>query len=151
MKTFFLTISIILSSVLFISCSSNDDEPTPPVEENQIIGEWSLIKREQVWATDFFNFNDVIWTFDQNQVLVEINLEEEDYLIRSKLFPFYVPGSFDYTINEDLIHFDLDYIPEEAEGYKNYPFKISYDTLYIGEVIYLPYGGNTMKFTLVRN
>ncbi|MFA5620714.1 MAG: hypothetical protein WDA08_10465 [Weeksellaceae bacterium] len=76
MKTIVLSINIILSSVLFISCSSNDDEPTPPVEENQIIGEWSLVRADLGMAGHKnYESGDILWNYTPSGSL-EITVRE---------------------------------------------------------------------------
>jgi|SRR5690554_7112458 len=76
MKTIFLTISIILSSALYISCNSNDDEPTPPVEENQIIGEWSLVRADLGMAGHKnYESGDILWNYTPSGSL-EITVRE---------------------------------------------------------------------------
>lgn len=133
----------------FVILSCNNDDENEEQQPHPIEGKWELLKKEGDLNPITYTTDEVIWTFNQNNVEIEINIEEEEHLIRSMLFPFHIPGTYEYSLNENQIHFELGYMPDE--GYLNHPFHISSDTLIIGEDFYGPAGGGGLKLTFKRN
>jgi|SRR5690606_2792164 len=149
MKTYFLILATLFSSFVFIACNNDDDNQPVEPDNHPIVGKWELIKKEGDWNPITFGDNVVVWTFNENQVQIQINIDEEEHIIQSMLFPFHIPGTYNYSINENHINFELDYI--QQEGYRVYPFEITNDTLIIGEVVNNPDDGGGIKLTFVRN
>jgi len=118
MKTIFLTISIILSSALYISCNNNDDEPTPPslpIEENHpIVGKWNLIElRYSMWSSNcYYDSGDIVWNFKPDntlEIFVKEGIEPEDSFSQGVLGDEYI-----YLINEtsDTVCLAGNYYPD---------------------------------------
>ena len=136
MKTFFLTISIILSSALFISCSSNDDEPTPPsppIEENHpIVGKWNLIELYLSWDPNpiyYYEPGDIVWNFKPDNILeifVKEGIEPEDSFSQGVLGDEYI-----YLINEtdDTVSLAGNYYPD---WFIKSPMNLNENTLILG-------------------
>lgn len=143
-----LLFSFLLTAFVFTSCKNDDENLTQEPEPHPIEGKWELLKKEGDWNPTTYTTDEVIWTFNQNNVEIEINIEEEEHIIRSMLFPFHVSGTYEYSINENQIHFELGYMPDG--GYLTHPVHISSDTLIIGEDYYSPTGGGGLKLTFKR-
>ncbi|MFA5619869.1 MAG: hypothetical protein WDA08_06145 [Weeksellaceae bacterium] len=155
MKTIILTISIILSSALYISCNNNDDEPTPiPIEENGISGKWALAYRNT------YGMGEAEYQAEYGDLFLEFNLENNKVKIISSLdmtVPeniqltghFRQAGEYDFALEEDIelyegffyeniVKLNLPYLYQGNDYWFEFPYWVQGDTLKIGESDYPP-------------
>ena len=96
-----LYLSAILLSITFSSCE--EDEPTCTImTEDTVEGCWSMTDAMLGWGGyQTFEMNELVWTFDNNQLLVSF----EDTLELNSNIPYSSVnnGSFNYTANDSTI------------------------------------------------
>ena len=95
-----LYLSAILLSITFSSCE--EEESTCIMTADTVEGSWSMTYAMLGWGgSQTFEMNELIWTFDNNQLLVSF----EDSLELNSNIPYSSVnnGSFNYTANDSTI------------------------------------------------
>ncbi len=103
MKVYFM-LSAILLGITFSSCE--EDEPTCIImTEDTVEGSWSMTEAMLGWGGyQTFEMNELVWTFDNNQLLVSF----QDSLELNSNIPYSSINneSFNYTGNDSTIVID---------------------------------------------
>lgn len=134
MKTYFLSFMTLFFIFSLSACSNDDDNQPIQPNDHPIVGKWSLISARIDWTDPHtFNQGDIIWEFNDDEVLININIDDNN--LTPILYPFHVSGenaNYEINNNESQITFFIDYLQDGQTNNYAYPYEIISDTLKIG-------------------